>query len=464
MVKAGHASAPQTLEVHAAVGDIKPWDLDSKLRVVKGRQPRLDGPLKVTGRAKYTFDISMPGMLWGKMVRASVPAAEIVKIDTSKAERLPGVKAVWTTEARAVRFAGQDVAAVAAISPEIAEDAARLVEVTYDERPYVTDLQKAMEEGAPTVYNADQVPGSPKAPVKGNVVGPIVPRRGGQRGDVAKGLAEADVTVDSTYYVPVHTHSPLETHGVIAKWEGDQLTIWASTQSISTVREGMAEYLGIDRKNVTVITEHMGGGFGSKLGRLRGGHELLRGRLQAGQAGGRAGQADARPPRGAPLHRQRAGCPHDRAPGREEGRHADRDPPPLVRHGRHRGRRRHRAGPSGNLYANTPNCLVEEHDVFTNAGPAAPLRAPGHSQGAFALESAIDELAEKLGMDPLELRRKNESSPVRRIQYDIGAKAIGWERRNKKAGRDAPVRASAGSEWPTATGTSSRAARAWARR
>src|SRR4029453_9621744 len=74
-----------------------------------------------------------------------------------------------------------------------------------------------------------------------------------------------DVTVESTYYVPVHTHSPLETHGVIAKWEGDQLTIWASTQSISTVQEGMAEYLGIDRKNVTVVTEHMGGGFGSKL-------------------------------------------------------------------------------------------------------------------------------------------------------------------------------------------------------
>jgi len=231
VVKAGHASAPQTMEVHAAQGDIKPWDLDSKLRVVKGRQPRLDGPLKVTGRAKYTFDISMPGMLWGKMVRATVPAAEIVKIDTSKAEKLPGVKAVWTTEARAVRFAGQDVAAVAAISPEVAEDAARLVEVTYDERPYVTDLQKAMEEGAPTVYNPDQIPDSPKAPVKGNVVGPIVPRRGGQRGDIAKGLAEADVTVESTYYVPVHTHSPLETHGVIAKWEGDQLTIWSSSWS-----------------------------------------------------------------------------------------------------------------------------------------------------------------------------------------------------------------------------------------
>src|ERR1041384_1112919 len=92
VVKVGAPSAPQTLEVHAAEGDIKPWDLDTKLRVVKTRQPRLDGPAKVTGRAKYTFDVSLPGMLWGRMVRAAVPAAEIVKIDTQKAEKLPGVK------------------------------------------------------------------------------------------------------------------------------------------------------------------------------------------------------------------------------------------------------------------------------------------------------------------------------------------------------------------------------------
>jgi xanthine dehydrogenase YagR molybdenum-binding subunit len=92
------------------------------------------------------------------------------------------------------------------------------------------------------------------------------------------------------------------------------------------------------------------------------------------------------------------------------------------------------AAPLSNLYQNTPNILGEDHSVFTNAGPAAPLRAPGHPQGAFALESAIDELADKLQMDPLELRRKNDPSPVRQMQYDIGAKAIGWERRNAKPG------------------------------
>src|SRR6185503_17127412 len=173
-VKVGHASDPQTLVVHVAEGDLKPWDLDSKLAVVKGRHTRLDGPDKVTGRAKYTFDLTVPGMLWGKMVRATVPAAEIVGIDTSKAEALPGVKAVWTTESRTVRFAGQDVAAVAAVSPEVAEDAARLVRVTYDERPYVTELRAAMEPDAPLVYEMGQRRGdaedeSKTLPRNGNV-------------------------------------------------------------------------------------------------------------------------------------------------------------------------------------------------------------------------------------------------------------------------------------------------------
>ena len=105
-VKAGHASAPKSLEVNAASGELPPWDLDSKLSVVKGRHPRLDGPQKVTGAAKYTFDIKLPGMLWGKMVRAAVPAAEILEIDTSKAAAHDGVRAVWTAPTRRVRFAG----------------------------------------------------------------------------------------------------------------------------------------------------------------------------------------------------------------------------------------------------------------------------------------------------------------------------------------------------------------------
>src|SRR5512142_1629070 len=112
-VKAGLASDPQVKEVEIPQDDIKPWDLDSwaKFRHVGKDLPRFEAPLKVTGRAKYTYDVKLPGMLYGRMIGAAVPAGEIVSIDTKKAEALPGVRAVWTTEQKTIRFAGQDVAA-----------------------------------------------------------------------------------------------------------------------------------------------------------------------------------------------------------------------------------------------------------------------------------------------------------------------------------------------------------------
>lgn len=434
--KGGLPSAPQTMEVQLAPGDLPPWDLDSRLQVVKGRTPRLDGPAKVTGRARYAFDVKVQGMLWAKMVRATVPAGEVVRIDTSKAEALAGVKAVWTADVRTVRFTGQDLAAVAASSPEIAEDAAKLVEVVYEERSFVTDLERAMEVGAPLVYRPEEMPGPATVPRSGNVVGPQAPRRGGGRGDVEKGFTEAEVVVEGTYRVAVHTHSPLETHGVVAKWDGDDLTVWASTQGTFTVREGLAEALGIDRTRITVLTEHMGGGFGSKLAPSAVGSAFA---VVACKLAKKAG---------APVHlfldrREEHLCTGNAPSALMTVRlGARRDGTLVAMHHRSFGSAgiaggAGTGGPIAAMYTGCPSLKVEEHDVFTNAGPAAPLRAPGHPQGAFALESAMDELAEKLGMDPLELRRKNESHPVRRVQYDAGAKAMGWERRNKKAG-DAP--------------------------
>lgn len=434
--KGGLPSAPETMEVQLAPGDLPPWDLDSRLQVVKGRTPRLDGPAKVTGRARYAFDVKVQGMLWAKMVRATVPAGEVVRIDTSKAEALAGVKAVWTADVRTVRFTGQDLAAVAASSPEIAEDAAKLVEVVYEERSFVTDLERAMEVGAPLVYRPEEMPGPATVPRSGNVVGPQAPRRGGGRGDVEKGFTEAEVVVEGTYRVAVHTHSPLETHGVVAKWDGDDLTVWASTQGTFTVREGLAEALGIDRTRITVLTEHMGGGFGSKLAPSAVGSAFA---VVACKLAKKAG---------APVHlfldrREEHLCTGNAPSALMTVRlGARRDGTLVAMHHRSFGSAgiaggAGTGGPIAAMYTGCPSLKVEEHDVFTNAGPAAPLRAPGHPQGAFALESAMDELAEKLGMDPLELRRKNESHPVRRVQYDAGAKAMGWERRNKKAG-DAP--------------------------
>jgi xanthine dehydrogenase YagR molybdenum-binding subunit len=433
--RSGTPATPQVMEVDVPQGDLKPWDLDSwaQFEQVGKPRPRFEGPLKVTGKAKYTYDVKLPGMLYGRMIGAEVPAGEIVSIDTSKAEALPGVKAVWTADSKIVRFAGQDVAALAAVSPEIAEDAARLVKVTYKEKPFAHELRAAMKPDAPLVFAATESPVGKDITLKGNVAGPTSPRRGGGRGDLAKGFGEADVTHEATYYCPVHTHSPLETHGVVASWEGEQLTIYASTQAIFAVREGIAEALKIDRKNVRVICEHMGGGFGSKLGPSATGSAVA---MVACHLAKRAGA-----PVKLMLDRRQEHLCTGNAPSAlmEVKVGAKKDGTLTAVHYKSYGSAgvapgAGTAGPANSLYANNPNYKAEEFDVFTNAGPAAPLRAPGHSQGAFGIESAVDELADKLGIDPLEFRKKNESSPVRREQYDPGAKAIGWERRNKKAG------------------------------
>ena len=431
--KAGFPADPQPMEVHAAVGDIKPWDADSwaQFEQMGKPRPRAEGPLKVTGKAKYTYDVKLPGMLYGRMIGAEIAAGEIVSIDTSKAEALPGVKAVWTADSRVVRFAGQDVAAVAAVSPEVAMDAARLVKVTYKERPFTHELRAAMKADAPLVYDLDRSPVGRDVPRRGNVAGPT----GGQagRGDVEKGFAEAEVVHEATYYCPVHTHSCLETHGIVASWEGDQLTVYASTQGIFAVREGLAEALGIDRKNVRVICEHMGGGFGSKAYPSATGSAFA---LAACKMAKRAGA-----PVKLMLDRKQEQLCTGNAPSalmtvkvgaKEDGTLTAVHYVCYGSGGVTTGAATSR--PAAALHGKNPNLKIESYDVFTNAGPAAALRAPGNSQGAFSLESAIDELAEKLGMDPIELRKKNEESPVRMAQYEIGAKEIGWARRNKKAG------------------------------
>jgi len=436
--KGGLLADPKPMEVHVGVGDIKPWDADSWAQFEKmGKpRPRAEGPLKVTGRAKYTYDVKLPGMLYGRMIGAEIPAGEIVSIDTSRAEALPGVKAVWTADSKLVRFAGQDVAAVAAVSPEIAMDAARLVKVAYKEKPFTVELREAMKPDAPLVFAESEAPAGKDVPRKGNVFGPSGGRRGGGRGDLDKGFAEAEVVHEGTYYCSVHTHSPLETHGVVASWEGDQLTVYASTQGIFAVREGLAEALGIDRKNVRVVCEHMGGGFGSKLGPSASGSAFA---MAACKLSKKAGA-----PVKMMLDRKQQHLCTGNAPSAlmtvKVG--AKKDGTMTAVHYKSHGSAgvtggAGTAGPAAALHGKNPNFKAEEYDVFTNAGPAAPLRAPGHSQGAFGIESAVDELAEKLGMDPIELRKKNEASPVRMAQYDLGAKEIGWERRNKKAG-DAP--------------------------
>lgn len=269
-------------EIEIPDGALKPWDAGDRLVHIGGKISRVDGPAKTTGKAAYTFDIQLPGMLHARFLRSPHPAAIARSIDTTKAERHPGVKAVHLLQAppMTLHYAGQEILAIAATTPHAAEEALRLVDVVYDVKPFVVDVEKARSAGAPLVFSSTvsekksegDLPGSDeKTKQQGNVRGPVVKKKmsGQDQSEAAfdKILSSSDAAVEATYRTQVQTHSCLETHGVVARWEDDgQLTVWASTQGTFSVRNDLADALGLSTSSVRVITDFMGGGFGSKFG------------------------------------------------------------------------------------------------------------------------------------------------------------------------------------------------------
>ena len=230
------------------------WGEAKDSRLIGKRVTRLSGAEKATGRAKYTFDIKRPGMLYGRILRSPVAHATITSIDLSAAEALPGVKAaiLLIDPGKRVRFEGQEIAAIAATTDDIAKDAVRLIQFDYDELDYVVDVESARADGAPQIRDD----------WNGNQTEPRVD----ERGDIKAGFAEAAVEVKATYHAQVQTHVCLETHGHVAEWDGDNLTVWASTQAVFGTRQNLAQHFELPENQVRVITEHMGGGFGSKFG------------------------------------------------------------------------------------------------------------------------------------------------------------------------------------------------------
>jgi xanthine dehydrogenase YagR molybdenum-binding subunit len=436
------------------------WPTNKDLKYVGKSQERLDGLAKATGRARYTADVQLPGMLYAKFVNATVPHAKVVSVDTSAAERYPGVKGVHIIEQvmggavlrdssieqvkyPVVRYAGQPIAAVAATTPCAAEEAAALVKVQYENIPFVVDLDKARAADAALVFpgaadeegTAGGGGGPHNVPQTGNVHGPAIKKVG----DIERGLKEADVVVEGRYMTQVQTHSALETHGVVADWKPDMLTVWASTQGTSSVREEIAGYFKIPISQVRVITEFMGGGFGAKFGAGNFGVaaaalskktgapvRLMLDRKEEHLSAGNRPSSD---------QKLRIGAKKD---GTITGIH-------LVSYGTSGcGTGSGCAGPASNLYKYAA-LHTEENDVFTNAGPGTAMRAPGHPQGAFALEQSIDELAVKLNLDPIELRDRIDEHPVRKIEREVVRESDIWKSRNPIAGADhGPVKRGVG--------------------
>ena len=464
-LRAGIASAVVAedgiAEVTRSVPADEPAQLpnNEELKLIGKRITRIDGPLKTTGRARYTADVYLPGMLYGAMITSTVPHARIRSIDLTKAKAYPGVKGVYIlqhisdqAEVRdkskempskypIVRFAGQPIGGVAATSQAAANEAVKLVQIDYEALPFVTSVEDARRPDAPAVYPASAAMGATagggggeeEVPQKGNVRGPAVGPRGG-RGNVQKGFEESEVVVEGDYRTQVQTHCSLETHGVVADWKPDVLTVYASTQGTPTVRDELAEVFGIPKSRVRVITEFMGGGFGAKFG--AGNFGVVATALSK-QTGAPVKMMLTRKEEQLSSGNRPDSRVHLKIGAKKDG---TLNAMQLVSYGTAGvGTGAGTAGPTQNMYK-CPNVHTEEYDVFTNAGPAAAMRAPGHPQGAFALEQAMDEIAEKLGIDPLEFRDKNDEHPARREERRIGAELCGWSQRHKPGADSGPIK------------------------
>ena len=422
-----------TVERRISADEPPPLPPNAELAVIGKSFPRPNGRAKVTGAARFTVDMSLPGMLHGRILRSPMPHALVRSIDVAAAARLPGVRAIVTSASpddpatATLRYIGAPVAAVAAVSIAAAEEALHLIRVDYQALPFVAGMQQAREADAPVVHDSATAPaghpsGFPAAadlPLHGNVRGPSIVRRG----DVAQGFTQADVVVEGEYGTQVQTHCCMEPHAILADWRADGLTVYMSTQFTAGVRQELAEAFGLPLTRVRVVVDAMGGGFGSKsslgnYGRIA--VELSR-RAQAPvrlfldreeeqmDAGNRPGT----------WQRLRVGAKRDGALTAIS----------LVSYGTAGIGLGAGVGNNAETLYSCPNFEGAQHDVFINAGPGCAMRAPGNTPGGFGIEQAIDELAEKLSIDPLALRDRIDPSPVRREERRLGAERIGWQRR-----------------------------------
>jgi CO/xanthine dehydrogenase Mo-binding subunit len=394
--------------------------------------PRVDGRKIVTGKAQYTHDIRLRDMLIGKILRSPHASAEVVAIDLGPARSLPGVMAAIPLSQGKVHYAGEQVAAVAAVDDRTAEKALALIKVDYKVLPAVVDWEKAGEPGAPQVRDAK----------------PNVEKFSeAARGDVEKGFKEADVVLERTYRTNFEIHHPAETHASVASWDGDQLTVYDSTQAVHGVHDGLARALKMPAANVTVIKRYMGGGFGSKLGLNE--HTVVAARL-AREAGQPVKIVLSRRDNSLCVGYRPSSCQTYKAGVKKDGTLTALSLLNYASGGTDFGDEV--LEPTVDLYK-CSNVKVEEFSVFTNTGAQRATRAPGHTQGMFGLEGLMDELAAAIGMDPLELRKKNYSTKNQGDTglpystkgldrcYEAGARAIGWEHRNKRPGEGSgPIR------------------------
>ena len=423
-------------------------------QVVGTRPVRPDGVDKVTGRARYGADISLPGMLWGRVKRSPHAHARILSIDTSKAEALPGVHCVvthadlpgatdevvdhgetvtpykWTLEnvfaSEKVLYQGHAVAAVAAVDPHIAEDALDLIEVEYEPLTPVLSVHDAMADAAPILHPgmrtvemvARFVPGDGRGEQETNIASQLEFRQG----DLEAGFAGADVIVEGEFETAAAHQGYIEPQNGTAQWNSDgSLTIWVSTQGPFAARASLARMLGIPLSKVKVVPMEIGGGFGGKLPVYLEPSAAIMSRRTGRPVKMYMNREEVligTGPTSSTYVRCRVGAMNDGTIVAAEATlayEAGAFPGSPVGAG------------ATCMFASydVPNLYANALDVVTNKPKCQAYRAPGSPQGTFAVESLIDQLAQRLDRDPMELRLQNAAGEGTRRADGVAMPRIG---------------------------------------
>ena len=382
------------------------WPPMDQRRVIGKPTKRRDGLDKSTGKAKYSSDLKPPGMLFGALLTSPHAHARITSIDTSEAEHMPGVTAVrvMTGAGKEVQWEGAEIATVAAVSEELANDALRKIKVQYEVLPHLVregDLAKA---GVRAKAAGEQVTGDPD-----------------------KAFQEADAVIEGTYGIPVITHCCLESHGNIVQFAGDKVNLWPSTQNVSAIGGDLGKSLEVAAANVHVEMQYIGGGFGSKFAADSWGVEAA---LLSKASGGkpvkmfldRATELKIAGNRPSAFANIKVAAKKDgtitawQSISWATGGMGGGGMPPIPY-----------------VFTEIPNKRLNHTAVAVNAGGARAWRAPNHPQASFLTCSALEDLAAKLRMDPVELFSKNLSYTAREATYKAqlqkAAEMMEWQKR-----------------------------------